>query len=203
MTKDPPSGLWQPRSVSQTLKLYADWADSYDADVSAWGYATPGRIASALAAHLPDLGAPILDFGCGTGVSGAALSAQGFTCIDGTDVAPQMIEKANARGIYRKTWISAPGQLDIAPSDYRAITAIGVISAGAAPPETLDLVLGAMAPGTLLTLSYNDATLDDPAYTSRLEGHLDRKTAHLLFCEHGPHLPQKNMNSTIYIIEKA
>ena len=75
-------------------KLYADWADTYEADVAAYGYATPARIARALAPHLPDTSAPILDFGCGTGLSGQALAAAGFTTIDGTDISAEMRAQA-------------------------------------------------------------------------------------------------------------
>ena len=74
--------LWQPRSPEETKALYTDWAKTYDSDVTGAGYATPGRVARALA-EVADLTAPLLDFGCGTGLSGVALAAEGFTAIDG------------------------------------------------------------------------------------------------------------------------
>ena len=114
----------------------------------AWGYATPGRIAEALAAALPDKASSILDFGCGTGVSGRALLERGFTVVDGTDVSAEMIAQAEGQGIYRKLWQSEPGVLDVKPGDYVAIAAMGVISSGAAPPDTLAMVLSALGKGS-------------------------------------------------------
>jgi len=203
MSTDPPANLWQPRSVDDTLRLYASWAKTYDADVTAWGYATPGRIATALADQLIDKSVAILDFGCGTGLSGAALRAQGFTCVDGTDASNQMIKEAQATNLYRKTWTCTPDHLDVRSGTYAAITAIGVIGAGAAPAATLDLIFASLARAGLLAMSYNDATLLDPDYTDRLQSLQDSRRARLLFNETGPHLPGKDMNSTVYILEKT
>jgi len=54
--------------------LYDDWADSYEAEVGENGYATPARLARALATITGDKAQAILDYGCGTGLSGAALA---------------------------------------------------------------------------------------------------------------------------------
>ncbi|MEM8538331.1 MAG: methyltransferase, partial [Pseudomonadota bacterium] len=133
--------LWTPRPVDETIAVYADWADTYDAEVQARGYRTPDRLAKALA-DVAGADTPILDFGCGTGIGGMALRKAGFQIIDGTDVTPEMLAKAADAGIYRNTWVSQPGQFDFAPGTYAVITAIGVISLGAAPADTLDAVIG-------------------------------------------------------------
>ena len=49
--------------------LYAEWSDTYDQEVGKNGYATPGRTAKTLAQFVTDLNQPILDYGCGTGLS--------------------------------------------------------------------------------------------------------------------------------------
>jgi len=67
-------------------RYYDDWADSYDTDLRENEYRTPARCAAALARVLERRDAPILDFACGTGISGAALKEAGFTTIDGTDI---------------------------------------------------------------------------------------------------------------------
>lgn len=201
-SKSAAPGLWQRRSLDDTIQLYADWADRYDADVKSWGYATPARIAEALAAHLPDKSAPVLDFGCGTGLSGLALKAVGFLTVDGTDISAEMIAQVAGRDIYRNLWQSESGVLDFAPGDYAAITATGVISVGAAPPETLDTVLDYLAPGGLLALSYNDATLTDPAYMEALDHAIAAGKVGLRFFKHGPHLLEKDMKSTVYVLER-
>ena len=74
---------YQARDAASTRTLYDDWSASYDAEVSENGYATPKRCAEALASFTQDMSAPILDFGCGTGLSGLALKLAGFEVIDG------------------------------------------------------------------------------------------------------------------------
>lgn len=190
--------LWTRRSPEETRDLYTNWAASYDDDVTRAGYATPARLAEALARHVPDATAPLLDFGCGTGLSGLALRAAGFTAIDGTDITPGMLERAEERGIYRKLWVSEPG--DAPPDGYAAIAAIGVVSLGAAPPGTLATLLDALPSGGHLGFSFNDATLADAAYMDALEA--TRADADLVHDAYGPHLPAKDMGSRVYVLRK-
>ena len=162
MTEKPENQLWTPRPVEETQKIYADWAESYDADVTEWGYATPARIAMALRRSGANVDKGVLDYGCGTGLCGLALRAVGFDVIDGTDISPEMLEKAQAREVYRALWLGEPGTLGhVGAGDYAAIAASGVVSLGAAPPETLDMLVAAMAPGNLLAFSFNEATMAD------------------------------------------
>ena len=162
MTKDTlDTKLWKPRTVDDTIALYRDWSASYDADVLASGYVTPTRAATALA-PLVDMTAPVLDFGCGTGLSGMALRDAGFTTIDGTDITAEMLDIARTKAVYRNLWQSNPGKLETISGTYKTILAAGVISLGAAPAETLDLLLGILSTGGHLAFSYNDPTLADP-----------------------------------------
>lgn len=186
-----------------TRDLYDAWSSSYDAEVQDNGYATPARVAEALRAHSPDPDRAILDFGCGTGLSGMALRAAGFTRIDGVDISRDMMARAPA-GLYRALDQIAPGEIvKDTTTDYAAIAAIGVVGAGAAPLEVLDGLLGALTPGGLLGFSFNDHTLADPAYEARIDSYLERGLALLRFKEYGPHLPGRDMKSNVYILEKA
>ncbi|MEM9756227.1 MAG: methyltransferase domain-containing protein [Pseudomonadota bacterium] len=193
--------LWSPRSVEETQKIYADWAGNYDADVTGAGYQTPARLAAALAAATPDRDAPILDYGCGTGLSGAALAAEGFRTLDGTDINAEMLAEAAAKGLYRRTWQSAPGRPAVTVGDYAAITATGVISLGAAPPETLAALLECLAPGGLLAFSFNDATLADPSYIAALDT-ARSELAEQVSEAFGPHLESKDMSSTVFVLRR-
>ncbi len=204
MSDDTSKNLWVPHSLDETRKIYADWADSYDADVGEWGYATPARVALALRLSGANVEKPVLDYGCGTGLSGMALKAVGFQTIDGTDISPQMLNKAQTRDAYRQVWLGTPGDLGhIRAGDYPIIAATGVVSLGAAPPETLDLLVAALAPGNLLAFSFNDATLADRTYTDRLDIACLAPNIELVFEEHGPHLPAKDMSSTVYVLKKT
>lgn len=202
MTDTTPLPVWQAKSVDETMELYAEWADNYDSDVSNWGYATPSRIASALKRHLPDTGARIHDFGCGTGLSGFELAREGYTNVDGSDISEEMLAKAQARGVYKNLIKGEPGKISASPGDYDAITAMGVISIGAAPADTLRVVLDALAPGGFLAFSYNDATLPVTTYVDELKSVQNEGIAELIFDEYGPHLPGKGMKSRVYILEK-
>lgn len=193
--------LWTERSIADTQDLYTDWAARYDADLGARGYHTPTRLAEALAPFLSaDDERPILDFGCGTGLSGLALRAAGLGPLHGTDITPAMIDEAESKAIYDRLWVSQPGALDAEPGRYRAITAIGVISLGAAPPETLDLVVAALGAGDLLALSFNDPTRAHGGYDAQLNTHLEAGRLSTLARQHGPHLDESGMGSDVIIL---
>lgn len=204
MIDDPQNRLWTRHTVEETKRIYADWAENYDRDVAEWGYATPARIAMALRLVGANPDKPVLDFGCGTGLSGLALKSTGFAQVDGTDISPEMLEKARARGIYQHLWEAEPGTLGhVKRGAYPIIVATGVISLGAAPPETLDMLLDVVPSGGLLAFSFNEATLKDRAYTDRLDIAVLAPDIELAFEEEGPHLPAKNMKSAVYVLRRT
>ncbi len=187
-----------------TQALYNDWAASYDAEVSTNGYATPGRVAKALADYLDDPAVPVLDFGCGTGLSGLALKLAGFDTIDGMDPNAEMLDLARGKDIYRSlTLIDIHDETPVAQGSYTAIAAIGVIGTGAAPAMTLDLLMNALDPGGILAFSLNDHAIADPQYPARLNQWLDCGAARLKYQKYGPHLPKQDIKSYVYILEKA
>ena len=183
---------------------YQNWAATYEKEVGEHGYATPGRVAAALWSFAPKPQTPILDYGCGTGLSGLALRAIGFEVIDGMDPTENMLQEAASKGVYRTlTGFDIAKPAPLKRGEYTMITAIGVIGKGAAPPETLDLLMHALPKGGLLGFSLNDHALADHKFTCRLTDWVDMGAARLLFREHGPHLPGINLNSDVYVLEKA
>ena len=195
---------YQTRDADSTRRLYDDWAASYEAEVAENGYATPKRCAEALAAGMQDLSAPVLDFGCGTGLSGLALRAADIETLDGVDLSADMLAQAEGKGIYRNlTQVDAGGGLTLAPGDYAAIAAIGVIGAGAAPISIFDVLMDSLGVGGLLAFSFNDRALEDPVNEAKVTDWLDRGAARLLFKEHGPHLPGIGLGSNVYVIAKT
>jgi len=182
--------------------LYDDWAASYDHDLEVSGYATPGRLAALVDQYLDDRDAPIFDFGCGSGMSGRALAAVGFTTIDGADLSSGMLEQAGRSSAYRRTWQLTAGELAVEPGEYRAVVACGVVSVGAAPPGALTLIAAAVAPGDLLVVSYNDHTLDDADYMAALTGVLDDGFEEV-DAEHGVHIAARESTSTIFVLRRT
>ncbi|PRY95109.1 methyltransferase family protein [Hasllibacter halocynthiae] len=183
---------------------YDRWAESYDAEVAENGYATPRRCAEALARHLPDRAAPILDYGCGTGLSGAAFRAAGFTAIDGADVSEGMLAQARVRGAHRTLHHVSPEApfegIDV--RSYAAVACVGVIGAGAAPFTLFDDVLAAMGSGALFVLSLNDHSLADPEARARLDS-LAPSPHTLLEAEDGEHLPGIGLRSRVVVIRRG
>ncbi|MFB9150528.1 class I SAM-dependent DNA methyltransferase [Roseovarius ramblicola] len=188
----------------ETRALYDRWAASYDDEIAANGYATPARVAHALAAQVGDRTAPVLDYGCGTGLSGEALHAAGFTVIDGMDPSPAMLDGAREKGVYRNlALLDLDDSAPLPQGAYPAITAAGVIGVGAAPADTLDMLLTALPPGGLLGFSFNDHALADPQYEGRLAPWLERGDARLLSREHGPHLPGAGIGAMVYVVART
>ncbi|MCP5076058.1 MAG: methyltransferase domain-containing protein [Rhodobacteraceae bacterium] len=191
------------QTVTDTQAFYADWAETYDAEVAENGYVTPGRCAEALAKFAPDKNAPLLDLGCGTGLSGMALAATGFTKIDGCDLTPEMLEKARSLNLYRILWQSSPdSQLTFAPGDYQMFSAIGVIGVGAAHMDLFRQVTAKMLRGDLFVFSLNDKALEHPEYEGAVMDYTDTGAVSLLFKEHGAHLPGIKLKSRVYVLRK-
>ena len=180
---------------------YDAWAESYDAELDDNGYASPARCAAALAAFLPDRSAPILDFACGTGISGKALAGEGFTTIDGLDVSEGMLAQARAKGVYRDLLKGQPdAPIEVGGRNYAAVAAIGAIGSGAAPAQYIDQIMGLLKPGGIFVLSLNDHTLKDPDFEARLNAAISEGRAEKLMAEGGPHLPAKGLGSRVWAI---
>ena len=191
-------------SKQDARQLYDEWAASYEQELAENGYATPGRCAAALHAFMPDPNLPILDFGCGTGMSGLALRLAGFTAIDGIDLSADMLKQATDKNIYRAlTQIEVDEALHHMPGDYAAIAAIGVIGAGAAPISVFDTLMNGLAAGGRFVFSFNDHALADPENEVKLNEWLDTGRARELFREYGEHIPGINLKSNVYVFEKT
>lgn len=195
--------VYATSDAGELRQVYDEWAEQYDADLAAESYATPGRVAVALARHL-DGGGPILDFGCGTGLSGAPLAHAGFEPIDGYDVAAGMLEVAERTGLYRELIhgeVDRPFSVDL--SDYLAVVACGAISPGAAPAELLDQIIDALAPGAIFVVSLNEHALDDPEFVGRIESAIADGRVEQLEAFSGAHLPERGLTSTVYVVRRS
>lgn len=91
-------------SAGHTQQLYNGWAQTYDEEISENGYASPRRTAQALAMSGANLDAPVLDIGCGTGVSGLFLRDAGFSELHGSDFSPEMLKIAEEKQIYKNIY---------------------------------------------------------------------------------------------------
>lgn len=196
--------IYQARSAEAQRDVYDEWSESYDADVKAQGYATPARLAAALAGVMDRHDAPILDFGCGTGLSGAALAGVGFSVVDGVDISAGMMASASARGVYRSlSVIPAGSPFQAEPGTYAAITAVGVIGSGAAPLSSLVDLAGCISRGGFLAFSFNDHTLKDPSYEHWVREEIAAGRMELRHRDYDVHLTGLDMKSAVYVLEKS
>lgn len=189
--------------TNDSRELYASWASTYDNEVQKNGYVTPERVAKALKDIVTNQSEVILDYGCGTGLSGFALQAVGFTNIDGLDVSQEMITLAEKKSIYKKLTVFDPStKIPVHADQYKIITAIGVIGTGAAPLEVFDNLFSLLPPSGLFAFSFNDHTLSDPNYEGKVNQCLSSGQAIILHKSYGNHLPKANLKSNIYILKK-
>ncbi len=183
--------------------FYDDWAESYDEELGSNGYVTPKRCAQALIAMGADPAQPILDIGCGTGVSGAALAEAGFEVIDGVDPSPEMLTRARAKDIYRTVREIDPDAPLVAPDGaYNNAVAAGVLSPGLAPPEALDQILEFLPVGGRLAFSLNDHAIADGAHLGRMTEIIDGGWAELEFKKYGAHIPGTGLKAYVYVLRK-
>lgn len=194
--------LWVPRPANETLDIYAEWAMTYDADLTAAGYESPRRVAEAIRKFRTP-GTTILDFGCITGLSGLVLQAVGFKHIDGVEISPKMLALAKQRDAYNSVWQGKLGEItDVKRSQYQVIIAAGVISLGAAPPETLNLIIDHLDKGGMAGFSFNDPTVEDGSYDAILNSEILDRRVKVIFRENGPHLSERNMGSDIIVLKR-
>ena len=187
-----------------TKRLYENWAETYDAEVRSYGYATPERCAEALAAHVEDRNAPLLDLGCGTGLSGEAFREAGFTTIDGTDFSQEMLDQARRKsGVYRKLTLGdLNNPIPAEPDEYSNIAAVGVFSPSHAPADMIETVMALLPQGGCFVFSLNDHALADPSYKERIDDLVSRGKAELVFEEYGDHLPKAGIKSSVCVLRK-
>lgn len=151
-----------------SLKLYADWAKTYDADfVDASGYVLHLNVAKAFAAAGGK--GPVLDIGAGTGICGAALEQLGDWDVHGTDISPEMLRVAEQKGVYSNTIAgNVLETLPLAPGSYRGIVSAGTFTLGHVGPEGLNEVLRLLKSGGLAVISVRDLHFETAGFASKL-----------------------------------
>lgn len=134
---------------------YDAWARTYDRDLGQSYGACPAAAAEALATAVADRGARILDAGCGTGLTGEALAANGYANLVGLDASAGMLRMAAAKGVYRtllQANLERPEALEEA-GRFDAVVATGVFTFAHAAPSALHALDRALAPGGIVAIT--------------------------------------------------
>ncbi|BCG92120.1 class I SAM-dependent DNA methyltransferase [Mesorhizobium sp. 131-2-1] len=120
-------------------KAYAEWNATYDSETASLGYLLPFMITAWVARHVPAGEGPLLDAGCGTGLSGPSLKALGYGDIAGLDLSDDMLKLAGSRNAYnelKKAMLGGP--LPWPDGHFRAFFSTGVFTIGHAPASGLN-----------------------------------------------------------------
>ncbi|PBB91240.1 SAM-dependent methyltransferase [Mesorhizobium sp. WSM3864] len=130
--------VYSAETPEALAKAYAEWAATYDGETASLGYLLPFLITAWVARHVPAGEGPLLDAGCGTGLSGPSLKALGYGDIAGLDLSDDMLKIAGSRNAYselKKAMLGGP--LPWPDSHFRAFFSTGVFTIGHAPAEGL------------------------------------------------------------------
>jgi predicted TPR repeat methyltransferase len=119
-------GTSDPREVADR---YDRWARSYDDDLTAWSYQAPRVVAEAVVSRNP-AAESVLDVGCGTGLVGRALRAQGFSGhLQGLDISQASLELARQGGAYDALDVADLQQrLALDDGSVDAVVCVGVMT---------------------------------------------------------------------------
>ena len=89
-------------SPDKLARYYDQWSGSYDNDLANIGYIAPAVAAETLSKQDIDRTKPVLDAGCGTGLTGLQLQKCGFDRIIGLDISTASLAKARQKGCYQE-----------------------------------------------------------------------------------------------------
>jgi SAM-dependent methyltransferase len=126
--------VYAAKTTEEMATAYAAWAAGYDAETAALGYLLPFQITSWVARYVPKGEGPLLDAGCGTGLSGPSLKALGYDDLAGLDLSQDMLAIADSRGAYTDLRQAVLGEtLPWPDAHFRAFFSTGVFTIGHAP----------------------------------------------------------------------
>tara|TARA_X000001036_G_scaffold429977_1_gene461972 strand:+ start:334 stop:969 length:636 start_codon:yes stop_codon:yes gene_type:complete len=200
MTKTFLDKIYAPDFGTSASDLYQLWAPSYDNELRSSKYVTPTRCAKMLFKYCSNTNIEILDFGCGSGLSGEALYQVGFRKIDGLDLSTEMLKLARQKDIYNELSDNTLNSLINQGRKYDAIIAAGVISPGHAPPETIELALSLLKPKGILVFSLNDHALDNRSFIKKIEHITLNSLIDILEQEYGDHIIKLELKAKVFAI---
>ncbi|UUX49661.1 class I SAM-dependent methyltransferase [Nisaea acidiphila] len=119
------------RIGAENAESYDAWASDYDRELANWGYEAPEQAAGLLKGHLDEFeAARILDCGCGTGLTGAALREAGAGGeLIGFDASRSSLETAAKKRVYdRLEYADLNEPLALEDSSVDGILCIGVLT---------------------------------------------------------------------------
>jgi SAM-dependent methyltransferase len=160
MAKDSSEILGRVSNLEQddsSRDIYDDWSQDYDDHLlTEFGYISPDVAAAELARHLQQHDLEIIDFGCGTGLVGAALREQGFVNVDGVDISTGMLEQARSKQVYRNLLCAdLTARIPLDDDAYAAGLCVGSLGAGHVGAQHVPEMLRPIRRGGQFVLTMN------------------------------------------------
>lgn len=171
MSRDHLTASWiqKPnRTADDTEAEYDAIASHYDVDMPSWGWDTPAICAQMLKEHIGAIG-PILDVGCGTGLSGENLREAGLDPIDGVDISRKSLTLAAEKKVYRE--LSRCDLLQPLPwpaDHYEGVCCSGVLS-NIPSIDFLKELQRIVRPGGVIACSHRDDLAELDGFEQRVD----------------------------------
>lgn len=158
------------RDKEDAVALYRDWAETYDDQLKRdLRYISPESTADVAREWLSDRETPLLDIGCGTGLTAAACRQRGFTTIDGIDISPEMIAVAAKKHLYRKLFQGDLTQtLDLPTASYSAAISSGTFTHAHVGASAFDEIFRILRPGGRLVCTIHSHVFEPAGFLEKI-----------------------------------
>ena len=169
----------QGNHPDETLKLYADWAETYDQTMlDGLSYRSPQRIAALAAVTEARRDARVLDVGCGTGLLALSLRAQGFNRVDGLDFSSPMLEVAKREGRINEAFLRDLNErLEMGAECFDMLASTGTFTHGHVGAECLPELLALLVPGGHLICTVHRGVWSEGGFGTGLKALTDARVA--------------------------
>lgn len=163
----------------ETLKLYADWSETYDQTMlDGLAYRSPQQIAKLAAVTEPRRDVRVLDVGCGTGLLADSLRAQGFNQVDGLDYSAPMLAVAQREGRIDKAFLRDLNErLEMGAGCYDMLVSTGTFTHGHVGAGCLPELLALLVPGGRLICTVHRDVWDQGGFGTGLQALADASVA--------------------------
>ena len=155
----------------KTLKLYADWAETYaQTMLDGLSYSSPQRIAALAAGTEARRDTRVLDVGCGTGLLARCLRAQGFNRVDGLDFSAPMLQVALREGRIDEAFLRDLNEsLEMGGECYDMLASTGTFTHGHVGAGCLPELMKLLVPGGYLICTVHRDAWDEGGFGKALE----------------------------------
>lgn len=178
---------YSAKSDDELKEFYTKWAADYDNQMTQnLNYISPKIITQHLQIHLPEKDSKILDIGCGTGLTANEMHVAGYTNLYGIDLSKDMVNVADARGIYNGLVVADINlSLEYANSSFDGAISSGTFTHGHVGPEPLEEIFRTLKPQGVLACTVHQDLWVERGFELAFQNLVDNNQAKCLSREFG------------------